>query len=67
MTEWLQQNYDNVLGVVGALYVLARAIVVLTPTPNDDEGLKKVSMLLKTIAKTIGLDLKQGYTPAKKD
>lgn len=61
--EWITANYMNVLATVGAIYVAARAIVVLTPTPNDDKALDKIGILLKTLGKLVGLDLTQGYTP----
>ena len=62
--QWITDNYMNVLAAVGAIYVAARAIVVLTPTPNDDKALDKIGVLLKTLGKVVGLDLTQGYTPA---
>ena len=60
--EWIQNHIVEVFAIVGALYTVARTIVALTPTPKDDEALKKVGILLTTIAKTAGLDLKQGIT-----
>lgn len=62
--EWITANWQSVLAAVGAVYVAARTIVVLTPTPNDDKALDKVGVLLKTLSKVVGLDLTQGYTPA---
>ena len=64
--EWITANWVNLLAVVGAAYAVARAVVVLTPTPNDDKALEKVGVLLKTLGKVVGLDLTQGYTPAPK-
>ena len=36
MEEWIKQNYDVIFGIIGALYVAARGIAFLTPTPKDD-------------------------------
>ncbi len=58
--EWVQQNIVSIFAIVGGIYTVARTVVALTPTPKDDEALKKVGVLLKVIAKTAGLDLKQG-------
>jgi hypothetical protein len=57
--EWVV----GILAVVGAAYALARSIVVLTPTPNDDAKLDKVGAILAAIGKLFGLDLTQGYSP----
>jgi len=62
--EWITANWQSVLAAIGAIYVAARAIVILTPTPNDDKALDKVGVLLKTLGKVVGLDLTAGYTPA---
>ena len=58
--NWVEENWVNILAVVGGLYTAARTVVLLTPTPKDDAYLEKASVWLKTVAKVIGLDLKQG-------
>lgn len=58
--EWITANFQSILAVFVALYFLARAIVVLTPTPKDNDALEEVSIGLKAIAKLFGLDLTQG-------
>lgn len=60
MIEWVKNNAQDVLAIIGAAYVLASLIVRLTPTPRDDEALRKVSVVLRTIATVFGLDLKVG-------
>lgn len=47
--EWLTQNFANIMAVVGAVIVLARIIVKLTPSPADDSFLEKVVSFLKTL------------------
>lgn len=37
------------MAVVGAVIVLARIIVKLTPTPSDDSVLEKIVSVLKTL------------------
>ena len=43
-----------------AVYLFVRVIVAATPTPKDDEALKRVNPLLRYAAAVFGLDLKQG-------
>ena len=64
--EWLTANFQNIMVLLVALYALARAIVVLTPTPKDNEALEEVSIVLKVIAKAFGLDLTQGINTTTK-
>lgn len=63
--EWIKNNWEHVLALVGAAYVLALAIVKLTPTPRDDEALEKVSVFLRALAVIFGLNLKQGISAAQ--
>jgi len=51
---------SSICAILGALYIIARTIVLLTPTPRDDAALAKVSVFLKALAKGFGLDLKTG-------
>jgi DUF1009 family protein len=46
---WITENFTNIMAVVGAVVVLARVIVKLTPTPADDTFLEKVVSFLKTL------------------
>lgn len=61
---WFIENGDTISALIGALYTVARLIVVLTPTSADDEGLDKVQghgrRLVVLLAKVVGLDIKQG-------
>lgn len=61
MIEWIKQNYDVVFGIIGALYMAARGIAFLTPTPKDDIYVTKIGVFLKRIGKAFGLDLTQGF------
>jgi hypothetical protein len=60
MVNWLQENYENIAAIIGTIYVAARMIVALTPTPKDEIFLDKVGVWLKAIGKIVGLDLTQG-------
>lgn len=69
--EWLAQNYEHILAIIGAAYALARLIVKLTPTPADDEALEKVSVFFRGIAGFFGLKIvtqeqKDAKLPEKK-
>jgi len=58
--KWLEENWIWVCPFIVALYGVARAIVAATPTPTDDEALKKVSRFIRVLAGIFGLDMKQG-------
>jgi hypothetical protein len=47
--NWITENLANIMAVVGAVIVLARVIVKLTPTPADDGVLEKIVSFLKTL------------------
>ena len=49
MTTWISQNWETVVAGAGAVVMLARVVVRLTPTPKDDGVLAKVVAFLKTI------------------
>jgi hypothetical protein len=46
---WITENFANIMAVVGAVIVLARLIVKLTPTPTDDSILEKIVSVLKAV------------------
>jgi hypothetical protein len=46
---WITENFANIMAVVGAVIVLARLIVKLTPTPTDDSILEKIVNVLKAV------------------
>lgn len=52
--NWITENFTNIMAVVGAVVVLARVIVKLTPTPADDTWLEKIVNILKTLGLHIG-------------
>jgi len=47
--EWLTQNWQTLTAGAGAVVILARIIVKLTPTPADDTVLAKIVDVLKSI------------------
>jgi len=47
--NWITENFTNIMAVVGAVIVLARVIVKLTPTPADDTWLEKIINILKSL------------------
>lgn len=51
---------DEVLAIVGGLYIVARAIIFITPTKRDDKALEGVNKWLATLKVITGLSLNQG-------
>jgi hypothetical protein len=47
--NWITENWQNVVGIAGAVVIVARLVVKLTPTPSDDSVLEKVVSVLKTL------------------
>lgn len=47
--SWTTENFASIVAVAGAVVMLARVIVKLTPTPADDSILEKVVSFLKAI------------------
>jgi len=60
--EWVQGHSTELLGLLVCAYGLARAVVILTPTPKDDERLDEVWKVVRVIATIFGLNLKAGRT-----
>ena len=61
----MEKHVTDIAAIIGGLYIVARAIVYMTPTPKDDEALKKIGKWLKLIAWATGLDLKKGIEKYK--
>jgi DUF1009 family protein len=47
--EWLTQNWQTLTAGAGAVIILARIVVKLTPTPKDDSILARIVDVLKSI------------------
>ena len=47
--SWTTENFGSIVAIAGAVVILARIIVKLTPTPADDSILEKVVSFLKAI------------------
>ncbi|NBT67702.1 MAG: hypothetical protein EBT78_08080 [Betaproteobacteria bacterium] len=46
---WITDNMTTIVAIAGAVVILARIIVKLTPTPADDSILEKVVGFLKAV------------------
>jgi hypothetical protein len=46
---WVTENFTSIVAIAGAVVILARLIVKLTPTPADDSILEKVISVLRTL------------------
>jgi len=52
--SWVTANFASIVAVAGAVVMLARVIVKLTPSPADDSFLEKIVSVLKTLGLHIG-------------
>lgn len=61
MESLIGSHGDAIAAIIGAVYVIARVVVTLTPTKDDDKVFKGISGKVFMIAKVVfGLDPKQG-------
>ena len=44
--EWLQNNWTNIMAVIGAAVTFATVIVKITPSQKDDAVLAKIVKIL---------------------
>jgi hypothetical protein len=54
------QYTDEILAVIGGLYIILRAIVYITPTRRDNLVLDRVDKWMVRIKLVTGLSLSQG-------
>lgn len=54
MIEYVQTNWQGIMLVVTTMVTLAAAITALTPTPKDDNIVKKIRGMLNVIGLNIG-------------
>jgi hypothetical protein len=47
--DWIQNNWDLILGIVLPLMALITSVVRATPTPKDDEMWGKISSIIGRI------------------
>jgi hypothetical protein len=52
--SWVTANFASIVAIAGAVVMLARVIVKVTPSPADDSILEKVVSVLKTLGLHIG-------------
>jgi len=60
LAEATKFGVDEVLAIVGAVYVTASVIIAVTPNETDNGWLKKFQGWLKMANVITGLDLKRG-------
>lgn len=48
--DYLVNNWSEIVGIAGAVHLLALAIVNLTPTPKDDEIYAKAYKVIEKLA-----------------
>jgi hypothetical protein len=52
--NWLTENWIGVVASITGVISAASAITALTPTPKDDNFLKKVKEFLNVVALNVG-------------
>jgi len=52
--NWIASNWEGILTAVTAVIAAASAICALTPTPVDDNWVKKIYGLIEALALNIG-------------
>lgn len=50
MMEWVQANWDDLVGVALAVWTVVSMVVKLTPTQKDDDFLRKVMEYVSFLA-----------------
>ena len=54
MIAYIQENWDSILTVITSVIAAASAIAAITPTPKDDNLVKKLYWLVDLFALNIG-------------
>ena len=49
MIAWLQQNWEKLLEIIGAVVTAATLITAITPSKKDDSFLAKVRVVLSAL------------------
>ncbi len=49
MINWLQQNWKDILAIIGGIVTTASIIVKLTPTQKDNNFLAKIIKVLSAL------------------
>jgi hypothetical protein len=52
--QYVQENWDLILGILTAAVALASAVAAITPTPKDDGIVKKLYKILDMLAFNVG-------------
>ena len=52
--NYIQENWEAILGILTAAVALASAVAALTPTPKDDGIVKKLYKLIDLLALNVG-------------
>tara|TARA_R100001463_G_scaffold45804_1_gene94250 strand:+ start:110 stop:286 length:177 start_codon:yes stop_codon:yes gene_type:complete len=52
--QYVQENWEAILGILTAAVALASAVAAITPTPKDDGIVKKLYKILDLLALNVG-------------
>jgi hypothetical protein len=59
--QYVQENWDLILGILTAAVALASAVAAITPTPKDDGIVKKLYKILDLLALNVGKAKEQSW------
>ena len=48
--EWIQNNWKDILAIIGGIVTVCSIVVKLTPTQKDDDALAKVIKVLAALS-----------------
>lgn len=52
--QYVQENWEAIVGILTAAVALASAVAAITPTPKDDGIVKKLYKLIDLLAFNVG-------------
>jgi hypothetical protein len=52
--QYVQENWEAIVGILTAAVALASAVAAMTPTPKDDGIVKKLYKLIDLLAFNVG-------------
>lgn len=60
MAQFVLDNYEVIVGIIGGILIVAAGITKLTKTPKDDEVVSRISVIFGKLKSLKGSD---GSTP----
>ena len=54
MIDYIKENPEEILGAITAIVAAASAVCALTPTPKDDNIVRKIYVIVEWLALNVG-------------